>query len=286
MNPPGVSGAQFAQACSAYAAAVCNKLAGCEQSRMVADYGDMGTCTSRRTAQCMAAAVAPGAMLTPPMLDACSTALQAANCDAYLYNAVAACVLKGRRGDGGGCADSWQCSSGLCKRGRGLNCGSCAPFAAAGTACGEGDCGPNLECADSGVCATPSAVGGPCGNAQPCRAGGFCRGNACAAQIEMMGAACMGAASCSGQKGLVCVQQQCAAVPFAQAGQACGGQGPASVFCQGSSECTLAGQAQQNMGTCSMVVRDGEGCGDGKSCLAPADCISGICQIPRGAECN
>jgi hypothetical protein len=256
----------------------------CDQSHLMTDYGDMATCARRRAQQCQAAAVAPGAALTPPMVDACATALGGADCTAYLYNAVAACALKGKRNDGSGCADDWQCGSGLCKRDRGVNCGACSPFAAVGNPCGERDCGPNLECSDVRVCAVPAAVGGPCSNAQPCRAGGYCRGTVCAAQVETMGAACQGAGACSGQKGLVCVQQVCAVVPFAQSGQACGGQSPSSPVCQGSSECTLQGTSA--MGTCSMVVNDGEACAPGKSCLAPADCISGTCQIPRGADCN
>src|SRR5262245_37372981 len=56
-NPDGgaVAGGEFLQACSAYATAVCAKLMACERSRLITDYGDMGTCASRRTTQCQAA---------------------------------------------------------------------------------------------------------------------------------------------------------------------------------------------------------------------------------------
>ena len=147
--------------------------------------------------------------------------------------------------------------------------------------CGAGDCGATLECSDSGTCQLPSVVGGPCGANQPCKAGSYCAGAQCAAQVELNGA-CQVAAACAGQKGFACVQQRCQAIRFAPPGQACGLA--SSILCQGSSECNIQ---QGTMGTCSKVANDNAACGGAAgSCLAPADCISGLCKIPTGGECN
>jgi hypothetical protein len=275
------------QACAAYGSAICAKLMVCSPAELQADYGDMATCAARRALACTAGASAPGSLVKPPMLMACATGLAAGACDAFGTRGIEACVLKGSRGDGDACASDFQCGSGFCKRTRGINCGSCTPLGRADVSpCADStECGVGLECSGTGVCKTPSAVGGPCSNAQPCKLGAYCRTNVCAAQVEMAGAACQGQDSCSGQKGLICTANRCAAIVFAKPGQMCGGPGVS--ICEGSGDCNVGQQG--NMGVCSMVAADGESCLMGKSCLAPAECLSGICDIPRGTDtgfCN
>ena len=278
---------EVVQACSAYGRAICGKLIACSPAELQADYGDMAVCAARRALACTAGASAPGSLVNAPMLMACATELGLGACDAFGTRGIGACLLKGSRGDGDSCASDFQCGSGFCKRTRGINCGSCTPLGRADSSpCGDStECGVGLECSLTGLCKTPSAVGGPCSNAQPCKLGAYCAGTTCAAQVEMVGAACQGQNSCSAQKGLVCTANSCAAVVFVPPGGACGGGGVA--ICEGSGDCNVGQQG--NMGVCSMVASDGESCLQGKSCLAPAECLSGICDIPRGTDtgfCN
>jgi hypothetical protein len=279
--------ADVAAACTTYAGAICAKMMACSPAELQADFGDMATCASRKALTCTSGAGAPGGMVNAQVLMGCVAELGAAACDAFATRGVASCLIKGRRGDGDACASDFQCGSGFCKRTRGVNCGSCTPLGRPMSPCAESiECGPNLECSDAGACVVPSAVGGPCSAAQACKYGTYCAGNnTCAAQGEMAGAACMGRDACSGQKGLVCSNNRCAAIVFAKPGQACGGQGV--LLCEASADCVLGQQG--NMGTCSMVAKDGESCAMGKSCLAPAECLSGLCDIPRGTDtgfCN
>ena len=281
------SNPEFNTACMAYAGAFCGKLMECEPATITADFNDMGTCVSRKAAQCQLAVIAPGTMLMPAMVMACASQMTPSSCELFTYKGIAACNFRGRRGDGTGCADNWQCTSGICSRGKGVNCGACSRELGMNAPCGDNDCGATLECSDNKICQIPSAVGGPCSAAQPCKAGAFCNGAQCAAQVEMANGACQVNAACAGHKGLACVQQRCTPIRFVASGQACGGGGELanSILCQGSSECSIQ---QGNAGTCSMVAADGAACGGaaGTSCLAPADCISGFCKIPSGAECN
>jgi hypothetical protein len=277
--------ADVAQACSTYGRAVCGKLSACSPAELQADFGDMNACAAREALACVAGAGAPGAQISVAVLMACAGELGGATCDLFATRGVASCLLKGRRGDGDGCASDFQCGSGFCKRTRGINCGSCTPFGRVGSPCAEpSECGPGLECSINGACAAPSAPGMPCGNDQPCRFGAYCAGQTCAAQVETAGAACQGRDSCAAHRGLVCSQSQCAAIAFARAGQACGG--PGILLCEASGDCVIG---QGAAGVCSMVARDGQSCANGQSCLAPAECLSGVCDIPRGTDtgfCN
>jgi hypothetical protein len=274
---------EFNTACSAYANSFCRKLMECEPATVTVDFNDMATCITRKSAQCQLAVVAPGAMLTPPTLMACAGQLGVNTCENIRYKQVPACNFRGRKLDGAACADSWQCGSGICTRTRGVNCGTCARELGMNAQCGENDCGATLECSDNLLCQIPSDVGGACSAAQPCKAGTYCAGNQCAAQVEVANGACPVNAACAGHKGFACVQQQCQPIQYARTGQACGMGN--SILCQGSSECSIA---QGNTGTCSGVALDNQACGGaaGSSCLAPAECMGGFCKIPVGAECN
>jgi hypothetical protein len=288
-QPPGMGSTpvpnDVAQACSVYARSICAKMVACSPAELQADYGDMATCASRRALACTAGAGAPGSQIAAAALMACAGELGNAACDAFATRGVASCLIKGRRGDGDACASDFQCGSAFCKRTRGINCGSCTPLGRVNSPCAESiECGVGLECSIAGLCAAPSGPGMPCSDAQPCKFGTYCAGQTCAAQVEMAGAACQGRNSCAAQKGLVCAQNACAAVGFAKSGQACGG--PGILLCEASGDCVLG---QGAMGTCSMVAMDGQSCTGGQSCLAPAECISGVCDIPRGTDtgfCN
>jgi hypothetical protein len=279
-------GPDVVQACNAYAGAICARMLACQPAELQTDFGDLATCTARKVLACNASAGAPGAMVNAAGLMACVGDLGNAACDAFATRGIASCLIKGRRGDGDGCASDWQCGSSFCKRTKGINCGSCTPLGRVTTPCTDSiECGPGLECSGAGACAMPSAVGGACNAMTPCKFGTFCSGAACAAQGEMVGAACMGRESCAGEKGLVCSQNRCAAIRFSKTGEPCGGQGVS--VCESSADCAITGQG--NMGSCSVVASDGQSCTDGRSCLLPAECISGLCEIPRGTDtgfCN
>jgi hypothetical protein len=281
--------ADVVQACEAYAGAICSKLIACSPAELQADFGDMSTCLTRKSLFCRAAAAAPGGMVNPATLMACAGELGGAACQAFATRNVVACQLKGIRSDGDACASDWQCGSGFCRRTRGVNCGTCTPLGRVNSPCAEAtECGPGLECSDNKACAIPSVAGGPCSAAQPCQAGTYCGGNnTCAAQLAVVGAPCTERNSCAGEKGLLCSASRCASVVFAKPGQACGGEGV--LLCEASADCVLGRQG--NAGVCSMVARDTETCGDatGRSCLAPAECLSGVCEVPRGTDtgfCN
>ena len=273
-------------ACRTYGNATCAKLMACAPADLLADYGDLATCNARRALACTAGASAPGSAVSATLLMACAAELPSGACEAFLTRGIGSCFLRGGRADGDGCASDFQCGSAFCKRTRGINCGTCTPLGRANSPCADStECSTGLECSGQGFCLPPSAVGGPCSAAQPCKLGAYCAANGvCGAQLEMAGAACQGRDSCSGQRGLICSQDRCAAVPFSKPGQACGGAGV--IVCEASGDCILGPQG--NMGVCSMVASDGESCA-GKSCLSPAECISGICEIPRATDtgfCN
>ena len=223
--------------------------------------------------------------ITAALLMACVGELGGAACDAFATHGVAACLLKGRRGDGDGCASDFQCASAFCKRTRGINCGSCTPLGRASSPCAESiECGPGLECSLGGACVAPSAPACPAATPSPASSARIAPVRPAPPRSRWPGAACQARDSCAAQKGLVCSQNRCAAIAFARPGQACGGQG--ILLCEASGDCA-AGAGQHGH-----LLHRGHGrqsCAAGQSCLAPAECLSGICDIPRGTDtgfCN
>jgi hypothetical protein len=196
---------------------------------------------------------------------------------------VGACQFRGARTSGAGCLEGSQCDSAYCKILDANACGACAPFAQQGADCSTDECAPGLACNDNGQCATPVAVGMPCAEDKPCRVGAYCKGGTCTAQATMAGAACADEGACDGLKGLLCDPgtKKCAAAKLANPGELC--EGPTAGFCQAGSECS---DAAGGMARCSAVVKDGEACGPGKSCLLPATCTDGTCRVFAASMCN
>src|ERR1700743_1162178 len=67
-------------ACDAISTARCNKRQTCEPATLVAEFGDVSTCTAREKVSCIASVNAPGSANTPETLQACTNAFDGLSC--------------------------------------------------------------------------------------------------------------------------------------------------------------------------------------------------------------
>jgi hypothetical protein len=278
------SPAERKKACADYSQALCNKLTACMPSTIKIQYGDAAACAARYALQCEDANSTGDSGVTIASVGTCVQALGAASCEDLFYRNVAACRFSGARQNGSGCTDDAQCGSSNCKRVVSQLCGICGAFVPAGGDCSVDvdKCAPGLDCNNDGICVAPVGAGMPCSDGKPCKIGLYCKAGVCAAQSAMVGAACT-PDSCDGLKGLGCgeASKKCEMIMLAKAGQPCGDGAPD--FCEAGSVCAVDAAGK---GVCSTVVKDGELCDANKSCLSPAECIDGTCQIPSAMVCN
>lgn len=280
------------KACTDLAAAFCTQISNCAGPLISLGYGDVATCQARVKLSCLPGLMAPNTSATPDKADSCATAVMSATCDAlYGRMTVKQCVPDpGKLANGNACGDDGQCMSTYCKKAANAVCGVCGDKAAGGGTCTlDADCQDGLACA-GGACAAFVAVGGTCDATHPCVQPNVCKGGVCAVPQEV-GQTCTPSTDffgdCDRTKGLTCppTSRTCTTTTFAAAGAPCGFVNGAFVGCAAAGHCKVTGGAI--MGTCLAAAADGAACDatNGPECMAPAQCVSGVCKLPNPAAC-
>lgn len=269
--------------CKSAARSLCTKLQSCAEILVTGAYGTIDKCAERISLDCTAQVGATGSTVGEEDFAGCANAIAASSCD-DLFNDVspAACKLPGTLENGTQCGFGSQCKSSTCISSASSNCGTCAPVSPAGGACGPtAGCEDGLVCSNN-VCAQPVAAGGACTTSAQCAGLLVCKGGTCATRGGA-GAACDPlAGDCDISQGLFCNpgSSKCEKPTLADPGEPCGIVEQKLVVCGAGGSCD--GATLQQPGTCVPPIADGAACSttDGPDCLAPAECVNGLCTLP------
>ena len=267
----------------------------------------------------------PGQPISVSAFEVCAQAMKASGGCTGGANLAAACSFPatGALSDGASCADSGQCSSGVCTlRAGSANCGTCAAATPVGQSCSTTDCVGPLVCAgqpptcqtprrgaagaacDTGangcapgltcnrvtnVCSVPSGVGAVCGNANDCDATLVCSLTSLTCQPPgTAGAPCAVDADCGG--GLGCL-------PNSKSAMQCGtivGWASSGEPCDTATRCIVGscdlptGASADEQGTCPDVIPDGQPCSPtqyGQTCDVYAVCSGYSCTLGEPQAC-
>lgn len=276
-------------ACRDWAARLCGALDQCAHAGFVAQYPDLATCRERKTEQCLLVRFAAGSDLAGvddprPCLEAqdFSTCTAARRIFRGSVDIPAACG-HGKGADGAPCAYAEECAGGVCYAAYN-GCGVCGHSIAVGASCASGVCAPGSYCDDT--CKKQGEAGASCTGTSQCMGDLACVGGVCSPRLPA-GADCGGddADPCAFDTACDAISNTCIAITTAQPGEACGPV-DATTFrnCTPDSGCLHA--SPTGPGTCVTATQDGEACGNGDVCLAPAGCFMGKCQIVPGAACG
>jgi len=296
------------QACTDFAATLCDQIQTCAATYVQSSYGDVANCKTRAKLECMQTASAPNTGATAPDIAACASAAKSTPCSALLNNQwPSQCTPKsGGVADGAPCGNDSQCKSGFC----GLDddkevCGVCAKRPGEGEACVRGRCPLGLICSDNNtLCVKPVAVGGACDGKTACTAASHCYASKCVADVATEGGACdsdsVAGPACDGTKGLICLGKKCIKVSFTTAGAECGIKFEGTTIksfalCEKSGWCkgfNATATPPTFTGTCEPAAADGQPCiadatfEKGPGCLEPAECVGGKCTLPDATVCK
>jgi hypothetical protein len=300
-------------ACTALAAARCNKQQQCEPATVTFNFGDVATCTAREKIRCLNSLAANGTGNTAATVQGCADAYPAWTCPDYMNSIFPpACRTQvGTQANGSGCAFSSQCTSAFCAFPTGAACGACAPAQVVGSPCGGGiGCAGNGLYCDSASQTCQSLVTSP---GYFCEAGscGYLLGcvmpldggaGTCEPLVSTLDAGCdaqqHNAAACAAVMGFACVARHCVADIFVSVGQPCGTDRDAGIFHRCSAGGFCAGDAGAT--TCMAPAGEGFDCDTalGIDCVVPARCVStnglgtdggpvlGKCALPSGTVCQ
>jgi hypothetical protein len=287
-------------ACGDEARARCNKLEGCSAAYLENRYGNLTTCLSINTAECVAGMNAAGSAQTAAQIEGCAAAINDPNtwsCDDYIFaqNVPTACATPaGALADGAPCLVAGQCQSTFCSIPTGGTCGVCAPPLQLHDSCATNNCPAALVCeSTTKTCETYSQLGASCGPGAPCAVGLTCtagaNGSTCQSGAQTSGMPCVfGGPGCSFEQGLVCdiASATCVGVGFGAPGAACGQVGPQQAYCLGGScifgNCVAYGMPEQ---PCSFAANAAT-CITGTRCVTTADGgITGTCQVIGQGSC-
>ncbi len=287
------------KACDKMAAEICDALDACAAPVVQVFYGDKKTCVERQTLGCNLDQSVAGITRSAADISACGDAVKSASCpDLVASRFPEACAVKpGPRVNGMGCGSDWQCDSTYCRRAD-MACGVCGPRMAEGQACTvPTGCQAGMVCAASMQCATPRELGAACGDNLPCRSDLYCTkaiAGTCAPKVGQEGGACVDSTNaCDIIQGVACnifaapANRTCEKLGVAKGGDACGIVNGGLTVCVALSPCSgLLGLS----GACPNPAGDGAPCGAGTpnnaNCLAPAQCVAGICRLPSAPSCN
>jgi len=281
--------------------ALCAKINTCSPFFIQVSYGDVATCATRVSATLLSALDANGTGWTPSGLEACVQAIPNVSCDDALGNSLPSlCQPVGTLATGAACGDSSQCASSYCNLGAGGKCGTCAAaLGGAGAACyRNGDCALGTVCVGAdvtaspevqGACISPGVSGATCDDKQRCSEVLACSAGVCA-QPAVVGATCTQTdtdffGSCNELSGTYCTKATngvCTQIPVVAAGQPCGLINGLLTTCSASGTCPTSGSS------CVAPAADFANCDatNGPGCLAPAQCIGGVCTMPTPTSCQ
>ncbi len=264
--------------CAAWANAVCAQFDTCGPVYVSLLWGTLATCIARETFGCSTSSGGVPA--------ACVSAISAESCDQFFGNtSLSACLTVGPVAIGGSCSVDSQCdeSTAYCSVATGQTCGVCAPLGAAGNPCNEtAACQAGLVCEiptgqTTGLCALPGGEGAVCGAYQPCLATLGCTTSGLCEPLVEVGAGCA-VQSCDLLHGAYCntTVDVCEEIGIANPGEAC----PSGTGCADSATC--------ENGICIAAAVDGVACNTttGPTCLVPATCVGGVCQLPSAPACG
>jgi hypothetical protein len=296
------------QACADVATARCQKMQECNPQGLLNTYGDLSSCESRQSANCVMNLAAPQTANTPAHTESCAQATPSQSCsDFALGNVPSACTPPaGPRDAGSPCSVSAQCATAYCLISRTSACGVCAPQPRVGDSCANNGCGPGLLCDSmTSQCVAPVGTGGSCTGSSVCAPGYTCIGNTdtttgtCVALATTVGASCDvadGGTRCDGRQGLYCNVPQgrvCAKVADATATLECGTVDGGVIDCTAGAFCQKA--AGSKSGICIAPAVDGAACDrvNGPTCASPSRCVlsveggtTGTCQTTNPSACN
>lgn len=259
-NPIGVTlGNTPAEACIAYAWAVCSRREECRGY-------DAGfyNCTTA-TLSCPDVTFSPGATRTAEVLQECAKTYATLACDLVRVEKLPSCVTPGTRARGEECSFASQCSSLSCAGSD--TCGTCGVRATKGESCAQADveCEVGTTCnTDTDLCETPTVIQNPTPGANEacvpdvgCVAGYYCK-------LDGLGG---GTCTPEAKANESCAQTPCAygsycapdsvCKPYPSAGQPCGMDKSGEFVCTNST-CEVAAGVMS--GTCKPFPKLGEPC--------------------------
>lgn len=248
-----------AEACIAYAWAVCSRVGACREGIHGA-YNCSGA-----TLDCPDLSFSPGATRTVAVLKECAATYATLPCEEVRAEKLPTCVTPGARMRGEECEYASQCSSLSCAT-RDAVCGTCGVRAVQGESCAESD----VECEVGTTCNTathicePPLTGPLPGANEACMPGGLCQ----------IGYYCQG----DGSGGGICrafanANESCAAAPcvsghycssdslckpYPVPGQPCGLDRSGALICDGPGICETAADGMS--GTCRPTPEAGQPC--------------------------
>ena len=157
-------GDTLAEACIAYALAVCRRNSEC--------FGGNGDDCLGATWRCPDLTSSPGSTRTVEGLKECAETYETLPCDQVEAAILPPCVTPGELAQGDACLFSSQCSTLSCKLDPGTGCGKCARQAGIGESCAADD----VVCAAGSICeaqecvamTSPPEVGSLAGPNEPC----------------------------------------------------------------------------------------------------------------------
>lgn len=274
-NPIGVTlGSTPAEACIAYAWAVCSRREECR------GYG-FNNCTSA-TLGCPDLSFSPGATRTVEVLKECASTYSTLPCEQVRAEKLPTCVTPGTRLRGEECSFASQCGSLSCAEGS-ASCGSCGVRAAKGESCAEPDveCEVGTECnSDTDLCEVPTVFQNPTPGAnEPCVPGTSCVSDYYCKSDGLGGGTCTSAAKANES----CAETPCASgnycaqdstcKPYPGAGQPCGSSKLGELVCTDST-CEVAGDLVS--GTCKPFPKIGDPCITRAGDPSTAYCTDGL----------
>jgi hypothetical protein len=270
------------QTCQGFADMFCTKLANCSPSTVRLIYGDLSVCAARNAESCRVSLQTTEGTAASAAIAGCTHALDSVRCDALLGHALpAACQLTpGPRADGAPCNSAAQCASTRCAYLPGAACGVCAPLAGLGDVCAaDSDCAFGEVCA-AGACSALGVVEAPCDAGHPCARPWVCAAGICVTPIGAGGECSFAADRCDRDAGLFCsASGRCEPWRNSRAGEACNQTLAGWAACSGGSSCIA--------NRCEGPLPDGSPCASDRApfCLAPAQCLGGVCGLPTAVSC-
>jgi hypothetical protein len=277
------SGETPAEACIAYATAVCQRRAICKGSSYVSCAVD----------SCPDLTFSSGSTRTAANLKACAETYATLPCEQVALDILPPCVTPGTRQVGEACKFPSQCASLYCGMNNGSTCGTCRELVGVGQACSPAGAGcvGGSYCTDQGLCAPqpaytpPKPLGAPCVVTDLCGSDAICTEGICA-QPRGENTECTGAALCGDDFGCSMIDMRCHALPTQ--GQPCLQDiGRNKNLCADGS-CRLT--APDTAGTCGPYAKLGELCVEpiaGSQALMVLECAPGThCGgEPQGPTC-